>query len=320
MVTVDMSADIGGVRLPSPMMTASGCAANGREMHRFIDISRLGAFVTKSVKLDPVSGRGTPRMAETPSGMLNSIGLQGPGVTAFIEHDLAWLHSIGARVIVSIAGNTASEFARVARAVVRSPYVGAVAAIEVNISCPNVANRGLVFACDPASAHKVITLVREEVPRGLPMLAKLSPDVTDIVEIAADVLKAGAHGLTMINTTLGVSIDTDRLRPHLVAATGGLSGPAIRPMAVRAIWQVAGAMRSGRIRSVPIIGAGGVRHGVDALELVAAGASAVQVGTAAFNDPTAPQRVGTELEQLIADRGFDRLADVVGIAHERFTA
>lgn len=316
---VDLSIDLAGVRLPNPMMTASGCAANGREMHRFIDVSELGAFVTKSVKLDPVSGRGTPRMAETPSGMLNSIGLQGPGVTAFVEKDLAWLHSIGARVVVSIAGNTASEFARVARTVVRSPYASAVAAIEVNISCPNVANRGLVFACDPAGAHKVMTLVREEVPRGLPMLAKLSPDVTDIVQIADTVLKAGAHGLTMINTTLGVAIDTDRLRPHLVAATGGLSGPAIRPMAVRAIWQVAGAMREGRLKQAPIVGVGGVRHGRDALELVAAGATAVQVGTAAFNDPTAPHRVGVELEKLLADRGFDRLTDVIGIAHERFT-
>lgn len=316
---VDMSVEIAGVRLANPMMTASGCAANGREMHRFVDVSRLGAFVTKSVKLDPVSGRGTPRMAETPSGMLNSIGLQGPGVEAFVAKDLAWLHSIGARVVVSIAGSTASEFARVARTIVRSPYASAIAAIEVNISCPNVANRGLVFACDPAGAHKVMTLVREEVPRGLPMLAKLSPDVTDIVDIAGVVLKAGAHGLTMINTTLGVAIDTDRLRPHLVAATGGLSGPAIRPMAVRAVWQVAAAMREGRIATAPIVGVGGVRHGRDALELVAAGATAVQVGTAAFNDPTAPQRVGVELESLLEERGFDRLTEVIGIAHERFS-
>ena len=193
-------------------------------------------------------------------------------------------------------------------------------AIEVNISSPDlVAPRGQVVASDPARSHKVLTLVREEVPRGIPILAKLSPDVTDIVEIADTVLKAGAHGLTMINTTLGVAIDIDRLRPHLIAATGGLSGPAIRPMAVRAVWQVAGAMRAGRIKTAPIVGVGGVRSGRDALELVAAGASAIQVGTAAFNDPTAPERVGRELEQLVAERGFDRLADVVGIAHERFT-
>ncbi len=318
--SVDMSVDLAGARLPNPMMTASGCAANGRELHRFIDVAALGAFVTKSVKADPVAGRGTPRMAETPSGMLNSIGLQGPGVRAFVEEDLAWLHSIGARAIVSIAGSTASEFARVARTIVRSRYASTIAAIEVNISCPNVANRGLVFACDPGGAHKVLTLVREEVPRGLPMLAKLSPDVTDIVEIADVVLKAGAHGLTMINTTLGVAIDTERLRPHLFASTGGLSGPAIRPMAVRAVWQVAGAMREGRIKTAPIIGVGGIRHGRDALELIAAGASAVQVGTATFNDPTAPQRVGVELAELIAAHGFDRLSEVVGIAHERSPA
>lgn len=316
--TVDVSVDLAGTRLPNPMMTASGCAANGREMHRFIDITRLGAFVTKSVKPEPVSGRGTPRMAETPSGMLNSIGLQGPGVAAFVEQDLAWLHSVGARVVVSVAANTAAEFADVVRTVVDSRHAGAVAAIEVNISCPNVANRGLVFACDPAGARRVIELVREEMPPGLPMLAKLSPDVTDILEIADVVLDAGADGLTMINTTLGVAIDTDRLRPHLGAATGGMSGPAIRPTAVRAIWQVAGAMRAGRIACAPIVGVGGVRHGRDALELVAAGASAVQVGTAAFNDPTAPERVGRELTELLAERGFDRLADVVGIAHERF--
>ena len=313
---VDLSVDLAGVRLPSPMMTASGCAANGREMHRFIDITELGAFVTKSVKAAPVSGRPTPRMAETDSGMLNSIGLQGPGVAAFVEEDLAWLHSIGARVVVSIAGGTASEFAAVARRVVRSAYASAVAAIEVNISCPNVANRGLVFACEPSGSHKVITLVREEVPRGIPILAKLSPDVTDITEIAAAVVKAGAHGLTMINTLLGVAIDPVRLRPHLAATTGGLSGPAIRPVAVRAIWQVSAAMREGRVPAVPIVGAGGVRSGADALELLAAGATAVQVGTAAFNDPTAPLRVGRELADALDALGVDRLADVVGIAHE----
>ncbi|MBD5830285.1 dihydroorotate dehydrogenase [Janibacter melonis] len=314
--SVDMSVDLAGVRLPSPMMTASGCAANGREMHRFVDVAELGAFVTKSVKLGAVSGRGTPRMAETDSGMLNSIGLQGPGVQAFVERDLAWLHSVGARVVVSVAGSTASEFAAVARTVCRSPYASAVAAIEVNISCPNVANRGLVFACDPASSHKVLTLVREEVPRGIPMLAKLSPDVTDITEIAAAVLRAGAHGLTMINTLLGVVIDPVRLRPHLAGTTGGLSGPAIRPVAVRAIWQVTAAMRDGRIPTVPVVGAGGVRTGADALELVAAGASAIQVGTAAFNDPTAPVRVGHELAADLERRGITRLADVVGIAHD----
>ena len=298
-------------------MTASGCAANGRELHRFFDVSELGAFVTKTVMADPRSGRPTPRMAETPSGMLNSIGLQGPGIGAFLDKDLTWLKSVGARVLVSIAGNTAVEFAQVARDLVAHPAFDAVVGVEVNISCPNVANRGLVFACDPMSSAKVVSLVREELPRDFPMFAKLTPDVTDIVAIADAAVRAGAGGLTMINTLLGIAIDTDRMRPQLAAVTGGLSGPAVRPVAVRAIWQCTAAMRENRIDAVPIIGVGGVRSGLDALELLAAGASAVQVGTATFNDPSAPRRVLTELESALDERGFASLTDVVGLAHDR---
>jgi dihydroorotate dehydrogenase (NAD+) catalytic subunit len=314
---VDMSVDLAGARLPSPMMTASGCAANGRELARFFDIRELGAFVTKSVMADPRSGRGTPRMAETPSGMLNSIGLQGPGITAFVENDLAWLHEAGARTLVSIAGNTSGEFADVAATLRASDAFGAVVGVEVNISCPNVANRGLVFACDPMASAKVVALVREQLPRDIPIFAKLTPDVTDIVSVAQACVKAGASGLTMINTLLGMVIDTDLLRPQVAGVTGGLSGPAIRPVAVRAVWQTTAAMREGRLPTVPIIGVGGVRTGRDALELVAAGASAVQVGTATFNDPSAPVRVGRELHDLLQDKGFSRLSDAVGIAHER---
>jgi dihydroorotate dehydrogenase (NAD+) catalytic subunit len=315
--TVDMRVDLAGMRLPNPLMTASGCAANGKELHRFFDITELGAFVTKTVLADPRSGRGTPRMAETPSGMLNSIGLQGPGIVAFVENDLAWLKSVGARVVVSIAGNTAGEYANVAAVLRGSPAFDAVVGVEVNISCPNVANRGLVFACDPLSSAKVIALVREKLPREIPIFAKLSPDVTDIVEIARACVKAGADGLTMINTLLGMVIDTDLLRPQVAGVTGGLSGPAIRPVAVRAIWQVSAAMREGRMPTVPIIGVGGVRTGDDALQLVAAGASAIQVGTATFNDPTAPLRVKRELAATLQDKGFARFSDAVGIAHMR---
>ena len=275
---VDMSVDLSGAVLPSPMMTASGCAANGRELNRFFDITELGAFVTKSVMAAPRSGRGTPRMAETPSGMLNSIGLQGPGIEAFVAHDLAWLKKTGARALVSIAGSTSGEFADVAARLRASAAFDAVIGVEVNISCPNVANRGLVFACDPMASAKVIALVREQLPRDMPIFAKLTPDVTDIVTIAQAAVKAGANGLTMINTLLGMVIDTDLLRPQLGGVTGGLSGPAVRPVAVRAIWQVRAAMLEGRLPTVPIIGVGGVRTGRDALELVAAGASAVQVG------------------------------------------
>jgi dihydroorotate dehydrogenase (NAD+) catalytic subunit len=314
---VDMSVDLAGAVLPSPMMTASGCAANGRELHRFFDVAELGAFVTKSVMAGPRSGRGTPRMAETPSGMLNSIGLQGPGIDAFVTKDLPWLKDVGARALVSIAGSTSGEFADVAAALRASDAFDAVVGVEVNISCPNVANRGLVFACDPLASAKVVALVREQLPRDMPIFAKLTPDVTDIVAIAQSAVKAGANGLTMVNTLLGMVIDTDLLRPRLGGVTGGLSGPAIRPVAVRAVWQVRAAMREGRLPVVPIIGVGGVRTGRDALELVAAGASAVQVGTATFNDPTAPLRVGHELRELLRDKGFERFTDAVGIAHER---
>ena len=312
---VDMSVSLAEAHLPNPLMTASGCAANGKELSRFFDVAGLGAFVTKSVMSAPRSGRGTPRMAETPSGMLNSIGLQGPGIDAFVEQDLAWLKSAGARALVSIAGSSSGEFADVAAALCGSDSFGAVVGVEVNISCPNVANRGLVFACDPLASAKVVALVREQLPRDVPVFAKLSPDVTDIAGIASACVKAGASGLTMITTLLGMAIDTDRMRPQLGGITGGLSGPAIRPVAVRAIWQVRAAMDQGRFRAVPIIGVGGVRTGRDALELVAAGASAVQVGTATFNDPTAPMRVLGELEALLEAKGYAAFTEVIGIAH-----
>lgn len=314
---IDMRVDLAGMRLPNPLMPASGCAANGKELHRFFDIAELGAFVTKTVLADPRSGRGTPRMAETPSGMLNSIGLQGPGILDFTRGDLVWLKSVGARVLVSIAGNTVGEFGDVAVVLSESPAFDAVVGVEVNISCPNVANRGLVFACDPLSSANVVALVREKLPRHIPVFAKLSADVTDIVQIASACVKAGADGLTMINTLLAMVIDTDLLRPQVAGVTGGLSGPAIRPVAVRAIWQVRAAMIEGDIPSVPIIGVGGVRTGDDALQLVAAGASAIQVGTATFNDPTAPVRVKRELAAALQDKGFARFSDAVGIAHTR---
>ena len=315
---IDMSVDLGhDIILPNPLMTASGCAANGRELHRFFDISELGAFVTKTVMAKPRSGRGTPRMAETPSGMLNSIGLQGPGIEAFVAEDLPWLKSVGARVLVSIAGTEPREFADVTRVLRNSEAFDTVVGVEVNISCPNVANRGLVFACDSVSTTHVLQEVRTELPPDIPAFAKLSPDVTDIVQIARAALQAGASGLTMINTLLGMQIDTDALAPTLAGVTGGLSGPAIHPVAVRAVYQVHASMRSGRIPMAPIIGVGGVRTGLDALQLIAAGACAVQVGTATFHDPQAPARVLRELTSAVAQRGFVRLNHVVGIAHTR---
>jgi len=306
---VDLTTRLRDATLPNPVMTASGCAAAGRELAQFFDVAELGAVVTKSIMLDPRSGRPTPRMAETPSGMLNSIGLQGPGIDGFLARDLPWLAQQKARAVVSIAGSTLGEYSELARRVGNSP---AVTAVEVNISCPNVENRGLVFACDPYQASKVVSVVRRETPRGIPVLAKLSPDVTSIVDVARSVVEAGADGLVMINTLLGLAIDPDTLRPVLGGTTGGLSGPAVRPVAVRCVWQVHQEMPD-----VPIVGVGGVRTGFDALELMLAGASAVQVGTVIFNDPSAPVRILHELRDELAERGFERAADAVGYAHRK---
>ena len=305
---VDLSTSLGRLQLHAPILTASGCAAAGKELDTYFDITKIGGVVTKSIMLEPRSGRPTPRMAETPSGMLNSIGQQGPCIESFLEHDLAWLRDRGAKAIVSIAGNNVAEFGRLAR---RLWNVDGVAAIEVNISCPNVANRGLVFACHLGSAQEVMAEVRKNAPSGVPLIAKLSPDVTDIVEIARGVVDAGADGLSLINTLLGMVIDPVTLRPKLGGRTGGLSGPAIRPVAVRAVYQVHAALPK-----VPILGMGGIRSGKDALEFFAAGASAVSVGTAIFNDPSAPMRIQNELARELESRGIERLQDVIGIAHK----
>ncbi|TXH14180.1 MAG: dihydroorotate dehydrogenase [Gammaproteobacteria bacterium] len=303
----DLSTSLGVAEFDAPVFTASGCAAAGRELDTFFDITAIGGIVTKSIMAKPRSGRPTPRMAETPSGMLNSIGLQGPGIDHFIDHDLAWLRDRGARVVVSIAGGTVEEYAALASKLRRQPGIDA---IEVNISCPNVESRGLVFACDPMAAGAAVSAVRRNTNSSVPVLAKLSPDVTDLVAIATAVVAAGADGLAMINTTLGMVIDTDTMRPALAGVTGGLSGPAIRPIAVRAVWQVHAALPA-----VPILGMGGIRSGTDALQFVLAGASAVSVGTAVFNDPSAPLRVQHELGVLLAERGFGSLRDAVGYAH-----
>ena len=225
------STKLGATTLPNPILTASGCASSGKELSQFFSLQELGAIVTKSIMLKPRSGRATPRMAETPSGMLNAIGLQGPGLESFLKDDLPWLEAHGARTIVSIAGESVEEFALLSRKIRNASGVHG---LEVNISCPNVENRGLVFACDPRSAREVIEAVKRSVGNTLPIIAKLSPDVTDIVSIAREVINAGADGLAMINTLLGMVINTDTMRPHLANKTGGLSGPAIRPVAVRA--------------------------------------------------------------------------------------
>jgi dihydroorotate dehydrogenase (NAD+) catalytic subunit len=303
----DMTTSLASFELPNPVLTASGCAAAGRELAQFFDPRELGAVVTKSIMLNARSGRATPRMAETPSGMLNSIGLQGPGIESFIKNDLAWLHSHGVRTVVSIAGGRADEFVTLARALYGHP---AVSAIEVNISCPNVESRGQVFACDVGASSRVISAVRRAADPKIPIFAKLTPDVTDITAIARAVADAGADGVSLINTLLGIVIDTDTLGPVLGGVTGGLSGPAVRPVAVRCVWQIHQALPT-----LPILGMGGIRTGLDALQFILAGASAISVGTAVFGDPVAPVRILAELSQALDERGFASLRDAIGLAH-----
>jgi dihydroorotate dehydrogenase (NAD+) catalytic subunit len=303
----DLSTQLAGFALPNPVLTASGCAAAGQELGQFFDVAELGAVVTKSIMPRVRSGRPTPRMAETPSGMLNSIGLQGPGIDAFIAHDLDWLAQRGARVVVSIAGDHTDDFVEGARRLYGHP---AVSMLEVNISCPNVESRGQVFACDPSASSRVIGAVRRAADPKVPIFAKLSPDVTDIAQIARACVDSGADGVSLINTVLGMVIDTDTMAPALGGITGGLSGPAIRPIAVRCVWQVRQALPQ-----LPILGMGGIRSGLDALQFILAGASAVSVGTAVFNDPDAPLRILAELDQALDERGFARLSDAVGLAH-----
>lgn len=307
MAEFDFSTTLGPAWFPTPLFTASGCASSGKELSQFFPLRDIGAVVTKSIMLKARPGRPTPRMAETPSGMLNSIGLQGPGIDAFLANDVPWLLQQNARVIVSIAGENVDEYAVLAR---KLRSAGNISAVEVNISCPNVENRGLVFACDPHASRMVVDGVRRILGGDIPILVKLSPDVTDIVEIARSVVDAGADGLSLINTVLGMVINVDTMRPHLAGKTGGLSGPAIRPVAVRAIYQIHQAFPK-----VPILGMGGVRTGRDALELVLAGASGVSVGTATFSNPKAVINIQNELRDLLMQKGFTAFQDAVGFAH-----
>ena len=304
---VDMSTTLGNAWFPTPIFTASGCASSGKELAQFFPLNSIGAVVTKSVMSKPRHGRPTPRMAETPSGMLNSIGLQGPGIDAFLANDVPWLLEQKARVVVSIAGETIEEYSTLAR---KLRSVSGLSAVEVNISCPNVENRGLVFACDPDASRRVIDGVRRTIGGELPIIAKLSPDVTNLPEIARGVVEAGADALALINTVLGMVINLETMKPHLGGKTGGLSGPAIRPVAVRAIYQVHAALPT-----TPILGMGGVSSGRDALELILAGASGVSIGTASFGNPTALINIQNELRELLAARGFATLKDAVGFAH-----
>jgi dihydroorotate dehydrogenase (NAD+) catalytic subunit len=308
---VDLGVDLAGIAMANPITTASGCFASGPEIDRFYDVTDLGAIVVKSITPEPREGLPTPRMAETPAGMLNAIGLQNPGIDAWLERDLPWLQSRGAKVIASIAGKSVEDFRNVARKLTRASGAGAragtggIVGLEVNLSCPNVEHRGLVFACSPTASAEVIAAVQREA--NVPVFAKLTSDVTDVVEIARSVVEAGADGLTLINTLLGMAIDPETGRPQLSNTYGGLSGPAIRPVAVRNVHQIHQAFPE-----VAIIGCGGVRTVADVIEFVRAGATAVAVGTATFIDPFAAKLLVDELRAWLAQRGIRSVAELRG--------
>ena len=299
---IDLRVDLGPVALSNPVVTASGCFGNGREMNRFFDISRLGAVVVKSITVEPRQGLPTPRMTETASGMLNAIGLQNPGIEQWLATELPWLQKLGVPIVVSIAGKTASEYRLLAEAL--RGHEGIVA-IEANISCPNVEDRNIVFACRQESTREAILQVTRVAT--VPVFAKLTPDVTDIASIAQTAVAAGATGVSVINTLLGMAIDVETRRPKLAAVTGGLSGPAIKPVAIRAVHQIHQALPD-----VPIIGMGGIATVQDIVEFIIAGASAVAVGTATFMNPMAASDLLDALPRWCADRGITSLASLRG--------
>jgi len=309
---VDMTATVGHVVLPNPVMTASGTAGHGAELGAYFDLSRLGAVVVKSLSSGPWAGNPAPRLVPAPGGMLNSVGLQNPGLGAWLATDLADLAAAGARVVISVWGRSTAEYAEVGRqlALALAPRRGQVVAVEANISCPNVEDRDRMFAHSvEATEGAVGALAGALAGAGLPVWAKLSPNVTDLVAIAGAALGAGAEGLTLVNTLMGLAIDPGSGSARLGGGGGGLSGPALHPVAVRAVYECRRAFPS-----AAIVGVGGVSTGYDAAELLSAGADAVQVGTASFVDPRAPVRVLTELEGWCARQGFVSVSQLIGNA------
>ena len=295
--TAALATRVGGVELDNPVMTASGTSGHGTELAEYGALGALAAVVVKSLSVDPWPGNPAPRVHEVEAGMLNSVGLQGPGLEAWVAEDLPALRSSGARVVVSIWGRSVSDYARAAEraaAAAATPAGRCIAALEVNVSCPNVEDRSRMFAHSAEATARVMAATA----CGLPRWAKLSPNVPDIVEIASGALDGGADALTLVNTLLGLALDTESGRPVLGAGGGGLSGSALHPVAVRAVWECRAAFPD-----LPIVGVGGVTTGRDAVELLLAGADAVQVGTATFRDPRAPWRVLRQLARWCQEHG-----------------
>ena len=296
-----LAVDVAGLHLKNPLIAASGSFGYGVEYEGILDLGLLGGLVTKGLYLEPRDGCPTPRIAETPSGLLNAIGLQGVGVRAFVKDVLPRLAPYDTAVIVNVCGDTVEEYAEVTRIVDDAPGV---AAVEINISCPNVKVGGMAFGGDPEMTFAVVAAVRKSTR--LPVIPKLSPNVADITVFARVAEEAGADAVSCINTVLGLAIDVEARRPRLAFGTGGLSGPAIRPIAVRMAWQAARAVR------IPVIGVGGIGSAADALEFMLAGCRAVQIGTANFVDPGVYERTLSELRDYMERHGLRDINSVVG--------
>ena len=300
----DLSVKIGGLELKNPVMTASGTCGYGLELQDFMDISQLGGIIVKGTTLHPRGGNPYPRMAETPMGMLNTVGLQNKGVDYFVRHIYPEIEDIGTNIIVNVAGFSIEEYVRVAEII---GTLDKIPAIELNISCPNVKLGGMEFGKTAKGAYEVIRAVREAYKKTL--IVKLSPNVTDITEIARAAEDAGADSVSLINTLLGMAVDIEKRRPVLSTVTGGLSGPAVKPVALRMVWQVAQAVR------IPIIGLGGIADWRDAVEFLMAGASAVQIGTATFIKPTTSINIVTNIHRFLEDKVISSVYDIIGCLH-----
>jgi dihydroorotate dehydrogenase (NAD+) catalytic subunit len=301
----DLAVDIAGIRMPNPILVASGTFGSGVEYAPVFDVSKLGALVSKGLTLEPWPGNTPPRICETPAGLLNAIGLQNPGVDSFIKDLLPEMLGFGIPVIANIAGRTKEEFVAISQRLTETGVAG----LEMNISCPNIEAGGMALGTVPEAAAEIVAAVVDTTD--LPVIVKLTPNVTDIVELAKAVTAAGASALSLINTLVGIVIDVEQRKPVLGNITGGLSGPAIRPVAVRAVWDVSQAV------DIPIIGMGGICTGRDALEFIMAGASAVAVGSAFFYDPLAAVKIRAELDDYCNRYRIKKLQDLVGIAWKK---
>jgi dihydroorotate dehydrogenase (NAD+) catalytic subunit len=297
----NLSVKIAGVKFSNPVLVASGTFGYGEEYKSLVDLNKIGGIVTKSITLKPREGNPPPRTFETPCGMLNAIGLANVGVEEFINEKLPFLKSPKTRIIVNVAGSTVSEYVEVVR---RLSHATGIDMLEINISCPNVKEGGIAFGSKAKSAYDCIKAVRKNT--SYPVVVKLSPNVTDIVEIASAVETAGADAISLINTLVGMAIDIQKMRPVLANITGGLSGPAIKPVALAMVWKVAKAVK------VPVIGIGGIMNAEDALEFILAGASMIQVGTANFVDPQTSIQIVNGLSEYCKKKKIKRITDLVG--------